>query len=836
MKKIIFRTFYLIIAMIIITPIVFSFEAEAGGGGGSKEYATYSNIWILETTNEKEYNGSMALVVETYIKSNTGTYVKSPHIQDTIIGYNKQPGSTTLTVEAGYKLNKVEIWKNNTIQSQYNKKTFDLNNLNNSNNVLKIFVEEKNSDLGYDNTNTSGGKVNLNKTATPINDKNNEYDLEFSVQGEAITKGKNADIILVLDKSGSMKDSIGNNKSKAQVLEEAANRFIDEVLSSSNSGNNRVAVITYSDEAQLKQAFTNNKTTAKNAYKNFNSMISGGTNSESGFIAARLLFGTDFRVGAEKFVVYMTDGVPTQYYNINGDVVGLGNNYDVNAKNAAIEEANLLKSYGGNGIKIYTIGFAKDNSDEMEQLLNPTTNSYQEGYYHANTADDLTGIYDLIADTIIDSVAKNTVIKDTLPEGFEFIKGSLPENVVVSDDGEMTWNLGSITTTKASKKVKIRYTGENYGVIFANEGATIKYKHILSPNEFTENSFVNPIVVVTPNVAEYVYYTNNKEEIIITPPSMSLINEAGNDYVISNLMIKVDGITTNKKSSVKNNKDYTQITYTPANDYSEDSFKYKVYFTVTSSTDPMNLFDGTSKTYETKVNVIVNPKPDINLTIRYFEVLNGVNKPLSINGTTSLVKQLPNNAFIDEFAPVKTGYNFDSMNYTNINNPVIINRRITGQLGTKNATINYYYNRDNSMVFDNILYNNAKYKNDQLQPIGGNVGLYDVVTGINYRFGLKFQAGQNVDNIELVFSGTDGFTIDNFNLYDEHNNLVRGPENNYDLLKPYINANSTYTITYRLKPNDSGKSMNVQVNNANLESSGIPSTITIRSIGTLELE
>ncbi len=839
MKKVFLKTFFLLIAMIVIIPIVLNFEAEAGTG--SKEYHTYSNIWLLETNKEKSSGGNLRLLIKTYIKNDTGEYVASPYIQDTTITYSSQPGNSTLTLESGYSLNRMELWKNSTKQidtgSSSNRNAINIQLESGTTKVLKIYVDERYNDLGYDNSNTSGGDVNLNKTAAPVSGKSNEFDLEFSVLGEAITRGKNADIILVLDKSGSMRENISSSKSKAAVLEEAADRFIDAVLSSQQSGDNRVAVVAYSDEAQIRQTFTSNKTTAKNSYNNFYNLSDGGTNSESGFIKARELFGTSFRMGAEKYVIYMTDGEPTQYYDINGEVVGLGNEFDVNAKNAAIEEANLLKNYGGSGIKIYTIGFAPSNTSDMQALLNPSTNSYQEGYYHAKTADDLTNIYSIIADTIIDSIAKNATVTDTLPDSFEFIKDSLPENVTVSEDGVMTWDLGSITTSESSKIVKIRYTGENYGVKFANEGAEISYKHVLTPNVLTEEDFVNPLVVITPNVAEYVYYTNKGENIIITPPNMSIVNEAGDDYTISDLKIKVDDPPQKPNSKATHNAEHTEITYVPQSQgYTEDSFSYIVYFTVSSDSDPKDLFSGTSKTFERNVNVIINPHPDVNLTINYFEVLNGENRPLSVNGATSVVKQLPRDGFIDEFAPVITGYNLIDISYDGIINPVLAGKRLTGQAGKNNIEINYYYNRDSSLVFDNILYNNSMYKNDALQPLGDNADYYDAVAGINYRFGVKFQTGQNVDNLDIVFTGAGSFTLTNFNLYDEDNNLVHGPVNDYNLIKPFIGANSIYTVTYNVKSDSPGLSMNVQVNNANLESPDVPSQITINSIGTLELE
>ncbi|WMJ76668.1 MULTISPECIES: vWA domain-containing protein [unclassified Sedimentibacter] len=840
MKKIFLKVFFLLAAMIIIAPALLNFEAEAGTS--DKEYDTYSNIWVLRTNKERNSNGNYKLLIKTYIKNNEGEYVESQYVEETVISYSSQPGDSSLTLESSYNLNRIELWKGSSKEIDTST-TSSLNTLNiqllsSTTKTLKIFVEEKHNDLGYVNTNTSGGDIEFNKTVEPVNGKPNEFDLKFSVQGEAITKGKDADIILVLDKSGSMEDNISGRESKADVLEEAANRFIDAVLATNQSGNNRVAIVTYSDEAQIKQAFTTDKTAAKNAYKNFEDMVSGGTNSEAGFIKARELFGTSFRMGAERYVIYMTDGVPTQYYNINGEVDGKGNSYDINAKDAAISEANLLKNYGGSGVKIYTVGFASTNTSDMQALLNPSENTYQEAYYHATTANDLTNIYDIIADTIIDTIATNSVITDILPESFEFVQESLPEGVTVSEEGVMSCELGSITASESLKTVRIRYVGENYGIKYANEDAQIEYKHVLTPNVITEEKFENPLAIVAPNIAEYVYYTTEGESIVITPPDLIFANDAGSDYQISDLKIKVDEKPVKPNSTATANSDNTEITYVPQpHDYAEDKFSYIVYFTISSNTDPKNIIEGTSQIIEKKVNVIVNPKPDVKLTINYYETLDDKNRALSINGATSINKYLPNNGFIDEIAPSLTGYNLIDISYEGIINPLKVGRRLTGQAGSNNVTINFYYERDSSIVFDNILQKNSMYAQNELKPIGNSLQPFEVVMGIKYRFGFKFQNGQNVDKISVSFTGdADDFILSDFMLYDQEDNLVGGPFNDFNSLDSLTSANNIYTLTYNVKPVASNSVLNVLIDNVVKQNDNVVQQLEINSIKTFELE
>lgn len=851
-KNTFFRIILLVFAFTVIMPFMFNFEAEAGTG--SEDNKTYSNVWLLTTEEEKYSSGSSYLTLETYVKNEQGEYETNEYIPSVTVRYDVsktgsgEPGNSTVTVENGYEISRLELWnnKNNSKEGQTSSDTLRIDMVKDSNKTLKIFIDEKFDDEDDNSNDYSGGEILLNKTATSTGDiASNEFNLNFSVKGTPITKGMTADIVLVLDKSSSMKENISSGKSKAEVLEEAADRFIDSVLTT--SGTNRVAIVAYSgdddgemNDSVLLQDFTTNKTTAKNSFNNFESRCNGGTNSESGFIMARKAFSSNYRSGAERFVIYMTDGESTFYYDENGSTVGNGNSFDVSAKNAAIEEANLLKDFGGQGVKIYTVGLSSSNSANMRSLLEPSQNAYQTDYYHATTADNLKDIYKLLADTIINTIANNAVVTDELPEGFELVN-TLPGGVTF-ENGTIRWSAGSITNNLLEKNINFRYIGDNYGIKYANEGAEIEYIHVLSADgKLTKVKFGMPLTIVTPNVPEYEYYTNKGENIIITPPDRALLNDAGSDYTVSDLKIRVGKGTSKPNSSVSHNADNSVITFIPQSQgYPEDSFSYFVYFNVSSASDPLGLIDGTSQTFEKEVKVIINPHPAIDLTINYYETAEGVTKPLKIDGVTSVNKKLPKKSLIDEIAPQLYGYSLVDIDYVNIENADIIGRRITGQLNSSNATINFYYERDNSLVMDNVLINNSMYKNNRLDTTGSNP--YNVIPGVSYRFGFKFKAGLNVDGLNIGLSGdTDKFSITNFSLYDNDQGdlLVGGPVNNFELLKSLIYANGTYTVTYTVtnivRPEGADFTLNSSISEV-IPEEDVPASITIKSIKSPELE
>ena len=68
------------------------------------------------------------------------------------------------------------------------------------------------------------GQVRLQKTATAVEGKPNVYDITLTVEGKGVTVPSNsADIVLVLDTSGSMAKYMENMKT-------AAKTFVDTVL------------------------------------------------------------------------------------------------------------------------------------------------------------------------------------------------------------------------------------------------------------------------------------------------------------------------------------------------------------------------------------------------------------------------------------------------------------------------------------------------------------------------------------------------------------------------------------------------------------------------------
>lgn len=168
----------------------------------------------------------------------------------------------------------------------------------------------------------------VNSNVKPSNNKSivktdggdgDEYTLYLTASGDStsstVTTATPADIVLVMDKSGSMKGDLDSN------AQEAANALANKLLTTDNSDLSkdrqvRMAVVTFSTNASLKRPFTTNASEINNAVKGD---PKGGTNWEAALKQANDLQG---RPGVKKHIIFLSDGDPT--YRISDYPIGCG--------------------------------------------------------------------------------------------------------------------------------------------------------------------------------------------------------------------------------------------------------------------------------------------------------------------------------------------------------------------------------------------------------------------------------------------------------------------------------------------------------------------------------
>lgn len=151
----------------------------------------------------------------------------------------------------------------------------------------------------------------VNSNVKPSNNKiiektdGDEYTLHLTASGDStsstVTTATPADIVLVMDKSGSMNDD--NRDVNAQ---NAAKALADELLTDKNS-QVQMAVVTFNTNASVKQTFTTSVSKIDNAVKD-KPTVHSGTNWEDALKRANELQG---RPDVKKHIIFLSDGNPT---------------------------------------------------------------------------------------------------------------------------------------------------------------------------------------------------------------------------------------------------------------------------------------------------------------------------------------------------------------------------------------------------------------------------------------------------------------------------------------------------------------------------------------------
>ena len=220
------------------------------------------------------------------------------------------------------------------------------------------------TDYNYANNKTyENGDVQVKKVVSKVNNTG-LYNVEFFVRGkeEVVTKTKDTYIVFVIDRSYSMR--LDNR------WEAAKNAVIDISKELSKVSGIKMALVGFSGGKASSQKVYDDTVTLRGNFKSSaftndevgdydtDNQLGGGTNIQAGLLKANELLANK---KGTKYVVLLSDGVPTLYYDSNGYSLGTGNSNTAEkisgvpeCKKQAISAASKLKN---NNIEIYTIGY-----------------------------------------------------------------------------------------------------------------------------------------------------------------------------------------------------------------------------------------------------------------------------------------------------------------------------------------------------------------------------------------------------------------------------------------------------------------------------------------------
>lgn len=412
------------------------------------------------------------------------------------------------------------------------------------------------------------GEVAASKTAS-YDAENHEVTITMTVEGKEasqITPSK-ADVVLVVDNSGSMASRVGEpcktpssefesaglgwvecpecgarywngpfgyvpesctgekgKEPRIDTAKKVGKKFADSILSGENE--NQMAVIGFAhgerdwfgstDAIRQKLDLTDNVTDVKNTLDEM--VADGGTDYTSALQEAYNMLNDRGETDRPGYVVFISDGAPGKQGSSIGDP-----NWDGSRQARAIKEA---------GYGLYTIGIALDDEadDYLESLA--SDNHYQNvtGTNYASELEELLKEWAEEINTV--PAGTDAVLVDTISEDFTLKPNQNVENLTFDyENNQVTWNVGEIT--EEGKEVsfvvipKEGVYGEN---IPTNAKAKLTYTDVNGESQTLD--VANATVNIPAPVAETVTLTYDANG-GTGAPETATVNKNTEDYVLN---------------------------------------------------------------------------------------------------------------------------------------------------------------------------------------------------------------------------------------------------------------------------------------------------------------
>lgn len=275
----------------------------------------------------------------------------------------------------------------------------------------------------------SGDLMNINKTVSKSTlVKGETTDVTLTVKGtpQDSTFVKPNDVILIIDKSGSMQSDNRLNAAK-----QAAKEFIDLM----DLTKHELGIVDFSDRASS-FALTTDQNAAK-AYVD-TIQLGGGTNTSDAIRTATTMLANK-RSEAQPTIVIMTDG-------------------EANSSTDALAAAKAAKA---SGITFYSIALLgpNDNPDTSapNKLLKEMASSFDHHHFVLGSV-GLSDVYRAIVEEIGLASAYNVTITATISPEFELVPGSYENHIPrpTVNGNTISWFISELKTDELSFTYKVR--------------------------------------------------------------------------------------------------------------------------------------------------------------------------------------------------------------------------------------------------------------------------------------------------------------------------------------------------------------------------------------------
>lgn len=378
-------------------------------------------------------------------------------------------------------------------------------------------------------TDNTPGKVTATKSCTTEPDSNGNYTITLTVQGnpvpstDTMTTPANADVVLVVDNSGSMETIVGTpcdvpkkdfkkldlvgarvqcqicgakywfwgipdvctgqvgKTPRITAAKDVSKTFADSILKEGSG--NQIAIIGFSHDndnggidpkaIKVAQPLTNDIDTVKSKINEMEA--DSGTNYTAALDKAyTYLHNRSDKDGRPGYVIFISDGAPG--YS--------GESLNDPAWNGSAQAASIKSA----GYTLYTVGIALEGSAKtyLESMASDKQADHFINVTGADYAAQLNNTLKEWADKIKETpttkpAGTGAVLTDVInTKQFEYVEGSATGGLTVGEDSEgnktVMWNIGEIPKDEARASFKIKARADVYGKdIPTNENVYLTY-------------------------------------------------------------------------------------------------------------------------------------------------------------------------------------------------------------------------------------------------------------------------------------------------------------------------------------------------------------------------
>ncbi|MRX41845.1 VWA domain-containing protein, partial [Flavobacterium sp. LC2016-23] len=335
--------------------------------------------------------------------------------------------------------------------------------------------------------------ITTNKTVTANAGNCGIVNVKLDITGSNPV-ARNSDVILVIDVSGSMGNTIsGDTKTSMDYAKLAAKSFISQASANTN---NRIAIVSYTTNAKLELGLTSLNAvgvTALNA--KIDALIAtNNTNIQDGIVKAETELETNgrFDCATARSIILLTDGVTNRTGPVGNttscNTTSTTSTCVTSAITAATNAKTTVKSSITYNNQIFSVGLfggipGNINTPGSDQFVAKFTLDGIQGSasYITQSAANLTSIYTQIASQI-SWVAQSLIQKETIIPGFTIGSITTTKGTASLSGQVITWNTDFLNSETITLNYQLTPTGTACGTQTVST-STLNYQNSACAND-----------------------------------------------------------------------------------------------------------------------------------------------------------------------------------------------------------------------------------------------------------------------------------------------------------------------------------------------------------------